>query len=56
MKTIQIGDYSLSLKPIGARVWFTVSLGKLQLIKKHERNSHKAFMKGLDNIEKLVNV
>lgn len=56
MKTIQLGNYSLSLEPIGARVWFTVSLGKLPLIKKHERNEHKAFMKGLDNIEKLVNI
>lgn len=56
MKALNFGCYTLTIEQVYSRYWFTISLGKLPLCRKHERSLHKATMKGLEKLESIVNI
>jgi len=55
-KQIQIGEYLLTIEQKGARYWFVISLGKLPLKSGNERSEVRAFEKGIEKINTLVNL
>jgi hypothetical protein len=56
MKQLTLGIYTITVYPIGARYWFTISWGKTVLKRGHEITAHRATIRGLDKLETLVNI
>jgi len=55
-KQIQIGEYLLTIEQIHARFWLTISIGKLNLVRRNERSEKKAMDKGVEKIQTLINL
>lgn len=54
MKQISLGQYQITIYPIGSRHWFVISWGSQVLKRGHERNQHKAVIRGLDKLKEIL--
>ena len=54
MRTLKLGQYSITVAPIGARHWYEINWGSLVLKRGHERSEHKAVIRGLDKLKDIL--
>jgi hypothetical protein len=54
MKQLTLGIYTITVYPIGARFWFSISWGNTVLSRGHEITAHRATIRGLDKLKDLV--
>lgn len=54
MKTLRLGQYQLTIHPIGCRHWYTISWGNTVLKRGHEKSEHRSTMKALDKLKDIL--
>lgn len=54
MKTLRLGQYQITIFPIGARFWFEITWGNAVLKRGHEKSEHKSTMRALDKLKDIL--